>query len=289
MTHLKIFETNSPVNAGGEHKIHITSVALTDVGLVRQVNEDTVAVVTPEREDLLLSHGVLGVIADGMGGAIGGSRASRTAVDVVTQCYVEDSGHPPQALQKALLAANAAIFKLAQREPDLEGMGTTCVALALTPEQAWVAWVGDSRAYLIRNRQLFQLTEDHSWVSDLVREGVLTAEQAAYHQDRHILTKALGTKREIEISVWEQPIAVRAGDRFLLCSDGLYDLLTEDEILAGATAASVKEASAALIQKANDSGGYDNISSVILEVSSSSQLLTHSDGKGIFPEGTSKP
>jgi len=267
MAHLKIFETNPPVSADGEHKAHIASAALTDPGLVRQANEDTVAIVTPEREDLLLSRGVLAVVADGMGGATGGSRASRTAVDVVTQSYVEDSSHLPRALQKALSAANFAIFKLAQREPGLEGMGTTCVALALTPEQAWVAWVGDSRAYLIRDHQLFQLTEDHSWVSDLVREGVLTAEQAAYHQNRHILTKALGTKREIEISVWEQPITVRIGDRFLLCSDGLYDMLTDDDILTSAMAASVEEATAALIQKANDAGGYDNISSVILEVS----------------------
>jgi protein phosphatase len=279
MPRLKLFENGSPFKNMESPSASIRSSALTSAGLVRPANEDAVSVVVPERQDLLFTRGVLAVVADGMGGVGGGSQASGTAVDTITRYYVESSGRPSRVLQGALLAANKTIFKLSKQNPTLAGMGTTCVALVLMPDQAWAAWVGDSRLYLIRSGQIFQLTEDHSWVSNLVREGILTGEQAACHEHRHVLTKALGTKPEVEVSFWEQPMSVRAGDRFLLCSDGLHDLLTENELLQGASAFSVEEATDALIQMAHDRGGYDNVSSVVLEVSPGPQPT----------EGTSKP
>jgi serine/threonine protein phosphatase PrpC len=258
----------------------IRASALSSAGAVREVNEDAVSVVYPHRQDALLSRGVLAVVADGMGGAKGGSCASETAIETITRLYLQDQSHPPAGLKKALEAANSRIYNMSQKDANLCGMGTTCVAMALTPEQAWVAWVGDSRVYLIRNQQIFQMTEDHSVVAGLVREGVLTSNEAAWREDRHILTRALGTRPEIEISVWEQSMPVRVKDRFLLCSDGLHDLVTDIELLRLAADRPVEEATAALLDRANEQGGYDNISSIILEVGEASSESTGSERNG---------
>jgi PPM family protein phosphatase len=255
----------------------IRASALTSTGAIRDVNEDAVSVVYPPRREALSSRGVLAVVADGMGGARGGSCASETAIETVTRLYLEDQSHPPSALKKALEAANSRIYNMSQKDANLCGMGTTCVAMALTPEQAWVAWVGDSRVYLIRNHQIFQLTEDHSVVAALVREGLLTSNEAAWHEDRHMLTRALGTRPQIEISVWEQSMPVRVKDRFLLCSDGLHDLVADVELLRLAADGPLEEATAALLDRANEQGGHDNISSIILEIGEASSESTGSE------------
>jgi PPM family protein phosphatase len=255
----------------------IRASALTSTGAIRDVNEDAVSVVYPPRREALSSRGVLAVVADGMGGARGGSCASETAIETVTRLYLDDQSHPPSALKKALEAANSRIYNMSQKDANLCGMGTTCVAMALTPEQAWVAWVGDSRVYLIRNHQIFQLTEDHSVVAALVREGLLTSNEAALHEDRHMLTRALGTRPQIEISVWEQSMPVRVKDRFLLCSDGLHDLVADVELLRLAADGPLEEATAALLDRANEQGGYDNISSIILEIGEESIESTGSE------------
>jgi serine/threonine protein phosphatase PrpC len=255
----------------------IRASALSSTGAVREVNEDAVSVVYPPRQEALLSRGVLAVVADGMGGAKGGSCASEIAIETITRLYLQDQSDPPSALKKALEAANSRIYNISQKDANLCGMGTTCVAMALTPEQAWVAWVGDSRVYLIRNHQIFQMTEDHSVVAGLVREGLLTSNEAAWREDRHILTRALGTRPEVEISVWEQSMPVRAKDRFLLCSDGLHDLVTDCELLQLAADRPLEESTAALLNRANEQGGNDNISSIILEVGDGSSELTDSE------------
>jgi protein phosphatase len=110
------------------------------------------------------------------------------------------------------------------------------------------------------------MTEDHSVVAGLVRNGILTVEQATYHEDRHVLTRALGTRHDVEISLWEESISVHAGDRFLLCSDGLYDLLSPDDLLKLSSQPSIEEANSALVTTANERGGPDNISSILVEV-----------------------
>ena len=246
--------------------LEIHTAGMTNAGSVRDVNEDAVSIVHPTSPDALKQRGVLAIVADGMGGAQGGQCASSTAVDVISRLYYSNQDPPPLALQRALNEANSIIYKMSKRDPKLEGMGTTCVALALTPAEAWVAWVGDSRLYLVRDGQIFQLTEDHSVVAALVRDGLITSQEAALHQERHVLTRALGTKPEGNVSVWDHSMPVRPGDRFLLCTDGLHDLLSDEDLLNLAATGPLEQASAALIEKANHQGGYDNISSVLLEV-----------------------
>lgn len=263
----------------------IKASALTSTGAVREVNEDAISVFYPPRRKTLLSRGVLAVVADGMGGAKGGRYASGIAVKTITRLYQQDHSNPPSTLKKALEVANAKIYDMSQKNVNLSGMGTTCVAVALTPEQAWLAWVGDSRVYLIRNRQIFQMTEDHSVVAGLVHEGLLTGNEALWREDRHILTRALGTRSEVEVSVWDQSMPVRLKDRFLLCSDGLHDLVTELELLRLAADAPLEEATAALLDKANERGGYDNVSSIILEVSGSSDESCDSTRNGWHSSG----
>ena len=244
----------------------ILTFAATDPGSVREANEDAVMVE-------VLHSGVLAVVADGMGGAKGGQFASRLAVSVIQRVFTDntegDQQDPGTALLLALEAANASIYETARSDQSLNGMGTTCVGMALTPQQAWVAWVGDSRVYLIRDGGLFQMTEDHSIVAGMVREGLLTPEQASFHGERHVLTKALGTRQEVEVASWPQSVQVRPGDRFLLCTDGLHDLLAEDELLELGQHGSMSDAGQKLIEKAKERGGPDNISVILLEVARS--------------------
>lgn len=240
--------------------------AVTGRGLVRESNEDAVRVIYPSTYGEMMNSGVFAMIADGMGGANAGECASNMATAVIPQIFAEDSSHPPMALAHALEAANRSIYGKSQADERLSGMGTTCVVLILTPKQAWIAWVGDSRVYLIRNHMLIQITEDHSLVAEMVRGGLLTTEQANRHQDRHVLTKALGTQPTVEPSISQQAMPVEVGDRFLLCSDGLHDLLTENQLLTLSENSSVQQAAADLIQKANELGGTDNISAILLEI-----------------------
>jgi serine/threonine protein phosphatase PrpC len=255
-----------------EERPSILTFSATDSGSVREVNEDAVAVVCPQSYEDMLSTGVLAVVADGMGGANGGQCASHLAASVIPRVYADTvkgrHGNPGSALLRALEAANSCIYSRAQSDESLSGMGTTCVAVALTPKQAWVAWVGDSRVYLMREDGLFQMTEDHSVVAGMVREGLLTPEQASFHGERHVLTKALGTRPEVEVASWPKSMQVRVGDRFLLCTDGLHDLLSEEDLLQLGGRGSLPEAAAALVRKAKERGGPDNISAVLLEVSS---------------------
>ncbi len=266
----QVLTGTKPCNANDNGLPAIRASALTSTGAVREVNEDAISVIYPPRRDTLLTRGVLAVVADGMGGAKGGRYASGMAVETITRLYEQDHRNPPSMLKRGLELANRKIYDMSQKNANLSGMGTTCVAVALTPEQAWLAWVGDSRVYLIRNHQIFQLTEDHSVVAGLVREGLVRGDEALWREDRHMLTRALGTRSEIEISVWEQSMPVRIKDRFLLCSDGLHDLVTDLELLRLAADAPLEEATAALLDKANEQGGYDNVSSIILELSESS-------------------
>ena len=184
----------------------------------------------------------------------------------VPEVYLASKYPPPKALRLALESANRRIHRLSLREEELAGMGSTCVALALKPPFAWAAWAGDSRLYLIRGGQIFQMTEDHSLVNEMVRRGMLTREEARNHEDRNFITRALGSHPKVEVEVWAEPYPVRAGDRFLLCSDGLHDLIASDQILEIAGEGSADAAGSRLIREANARGGFDNISAVVVDL-----------------------
>lgn len=239
-----------------------------DPGCVREQNEDRIFYYRPEDAATLERHGILAVVADGMGGHLAGEVASQMAIDIVRRVYYENHREtdPMARLQKALLAANRDIHRAASQDRARQGMGTTCTALALRGRSAYCAHVGDSRLYLLRGEEAYLLTEDHSWVMDMVRAGVIGAEEARRHPDRNVLLRALGLRPKVEVSTWEQPLPVQEGDAFVLCSDGLHDLVMDKEIADAVGGASARDACDSLVAMAMERGGYDNISVGILKL-----------------------
>lgn len=249
----------------GSASLRIHGSARSDAGKVRTVNEDAAFFeLLPGKAGGVPS--ALAVVADGMGGVHGGKVASEIAARTIVSAFTSSAAHPAKALRQALELANREIYRSARKSEELSGMGTTCVALALTPSFAWAAWVGDSRLYLIRGGRIYQMTEDHSVVQELVRRGDLSPAEAAEHKARNVVTRALGSHQEVDVAVWDDAFPIRADDRFLLCSDGLHDLLPSAEILEIVSHPTLDAASRGLIEAANRRGGHDNISAVVVEV-----------------------
>jgi protein phosphatase len=217
-------------------------------------------------QDSLVARFGLYAVADGMGGHTAGEVAAEIAVEVFET-------HPAivstQDLIQAVHAMNAAIMERAEAEPELSGMGTTLCALALVvsgeQDRLALANVGDSRIYVYAGDELAQLTEDHSLVAQLVRDGTLTASQADRHPQRNVLTRALGIDPDVAVDAWE--LLPLTGDRFVLCSDGLSNELTDDQIAAVLRRlADPQEAANELVRLANENGGRDNITVVVVDV-----------------------
>lgn len=232
---------------------------LTDVGLVRSINEDSLCV-SPELD--------LFAVADGMGGHLAGEVASATALQMLEQELgrrLQKREIPQQALVAAVQEANRKIFELSGKNQQWAGMGTTITACLKRGEVIYVAQVGDSRAYLLRESLIVQLTEDHSLVRELVKNGGLTEEQALQHPQRNVLTRALGTAPSVNVDLYHQ--VVGTGDLLLLCTDGLTRYLRPDEMmLTIRTSPNLDTAARGLVDKALGAGGADNISIVLLEI-----------------------
>ena len=226
---------------------------LSDVGRQREANEDSYVVASP-----------VFVVADGMGGAQAGEVASRTAAEVFEEPH-DDGGTPEEQLTRLTREANRRIYDLSQRDSSRRGMGTTLTAAMLTDGGLSVGHVGDSRAYRLRGDELMQLTHDHSLVAELVRSGQLTAEAAEHHPQKSIITRALGPEPDVEVDAHTH--AVRDGDVYLLCSDGLTGMISDDEVAAILRGSqTLREAAEALVRAANQSGGRDNITVVLFRV-----------------------
>jgi protein phosphatase len=208
---------------------------------------------------LLERKGLLLIVADGMGGHSAGEVASNLAVNWISRAYYDDPREPQAALTGAVEEANRTIFETAQGDENLRGMGTTCTALVLQNGSAIAAHVGDSRLYLVRDQAIYLMTEDHSAVMEMVKRGFISLEAARHHPDKNIILRALGSQPEVEVSTWEQPFPVREGDAFLVCSDGLYDLVEDDEIRQTVLSSSPHSACEKLIALAKNRGGHDNI------------------------------
>jgi serine/threonine protein phosphatase PrpC len=224
-----------------------------DTGRQRRSNED--------RE---FARAPLFAVADGMGGARAGEVASKIVVETLEE-GLPDGGSNEERLAAAVREANARIHELAQSDADRAGMGTTLTAALVGEDAVSVAHVGDSRAYRFRDGELERLTTDHSLVGELVRRGRLTEEEAEEHPQKSVITRALGPEAAVEVDTRTYP--ARPGDVFLLCSDGLTGMVPEDriaEILA--SAGSLREAGQALIREANENGGRDNITVVLIRL-----------------------
>jgi protein phosphatase len=225
----------------------------TDTGRQRRANEDS-----------LLASSPLFVVADGMGGAQAGEVASRIAVESF-QPGLQDASEPEHALASLALAANARIHELSHSNAEQAGMGTTLTAVYVGEEEVAIAHVGDSRAYCLRDGQLLRLTDDHSLVDELMRQGRLTPEEAVEHPQRSVITRALGPEGMVEVDT--RSVRARPGDVYLLCSDGLTTMIPEEQIASVLLAhPQLRDAGEALIAAANQAGGRDNITVVLIRL-----------------------
>jgi protein phosphatase len=246
----------------------VERASLSDVGCQRDNNEDWTSYWEPESDEQLLLKGRLAIVADGMGGHEGGQEASRIAVEAIEQTYAAATdGDPQAALVDAFKAAHQRIQQHAAAHPALEGMGTTATAVVLLSSQLLYAHVGDSRLYLVRGNTISRLTRDHSYVGRLVQSGVITPEEADKHPQRHILTAALGAGPEAEPEIGSGLIPVNAGDVVMVCTDGLWSLVTDEEIRQTVVQHAPLEACRALVEMAKRRGGPDNITVQVLRIS----------------------
>jgi len=200
------------------------------------------------------------LVADGMGGHSAGEVASAIAAEVVRRCFFELKGGAADVLATAFTAANKAIFDYGQNHPECAGMGTTCTALAIRDDKIYLAHVGDSRAYLLRGAELRQLSEDQTLVAKMVREGVMTAQEAKTSEHSNVILQALGTSPQIAPELWTEGLALAPGDTLIVSSDGLHGLVEDDVIAEVAGRMAPSEACQELVRRALSAGGHDNVS-----------------------------
>ncbi len=236
----------------------------TDVGMKRDANEDSY---------LVLPHHHVWIVADGMGGHAGGQEASKLTVGIASQALLQRlleaeeesiTENPAQILEESIQAACSGVFDAAQAQPALTGMGSTVTLMVARGSIAWLGHVGDSRAYLIRDKKIHQITEDHSLVQEQVSAGLITPAQARVSMMRNIITRSIGYEREVKVDTVAVPL--KKGDLYLLCSDGLTAHLEDEDLLEEICKNPPRQAINSLIKRANALGGEDNSTVIIVEV-----------------------
>lgn len=244
----------------------VTIACKTDLGRVRENNEDKFEYYIPEDDATLASRGLVFVVCDGMGGHAAGQIASELAAKTFIDVYLHHpSTEVEAALRGAVIAANRFVLDVARTVPGRQGMGTTLSGLALVQNKAYISQVGDSRVYRFRNGQLEMLTTDHTWVEDAVAQGIARA-TAEQHPYRHVLTRAVGTEDDVQVDVFTHDTQV--GDLFLLCSDGLLNHVPDAVIADHLGAYTPAEATWRLVGRALMEGGSDNTTVMIVRVDS---------------------
>lgn len=239
----------------------LKTFSVTNIGKRRKINQDFVY--TSEQAIGILPN--LFIVADGMGGHNAGDYASKLAVETI----VEEASKladlaPEEILQSAIQSANRKLRMCAEINRDLVGMGTTIVAATLIDETLLVANVGDSRLYIMDGKGMHQITKDHSWVEEMVRRGSLGKEEARNHPDKNIITRAVGVEDTVQIDFFRR--RMEAEDQILMCTDGLTNMLEDEEIrMIMNGARDIVEKAEKLVSRANDNGGRDNISVVLVE------------------------
>lgn len=249
-------------------RFRVASAGLTDVGRKRDHNEDSYLI-----DDELQLY----VVADGMGGHAGGGTASRIAVETIDRelrSARESSENPfradvplqdsplPDTIRNAVESACQAIFSAAQEDPRLAGMGTTVIALLVRGDQAFFAHVGDSRAYLIRGELIQQISEDHSLVNEQIKAGMITPEEAKHSRYKNIITRSVGFEEEVQVDV--MGLTLQPGDTFVLCSDGLANMVDDEELRQVIDANGLEGGPQKLVDLANERGGDDNITVIVV-------------------------
>ncbi len=242
--------------------------AATDIGRRREENQDSYGII---ENDIFRFF----IVADGMGGVQGGATASKMAVAIVEEYLKEKTIVTPEAICEAISIANKLIFEKGTEDANLSGMGTTFVGIVFLENRMFVVNVGDSRAYCFRNNRVLRLTEDHTLVMELVRSGTITEEQASNHPVSHMLTRSLGPTPEIEVDCYLSQECPLPNDRFLLCSDGLYNMVAESEMLDIISQNNIERSCEMLIELANQRGGTDNITIILIKTNP--EFPTHLD------------
>jgi PPM family protein phosphatase len=261
---------------------HLHIAVLSHPGMTGKNNEDRYAVssYTISKEDT--RHAVFAVVADGIGGHRAGEVAAELAVNYISQGVADSNAHNPlRILQNAIEDASQAIAAHSAGKEDQEGMGSTCACVWVIGNQLYTAYIGDSRIYLIRGKRIRRLTKDHTWVREALEKGILTPEQARDHPNVHVIRRYLGSVElpEVDFRMWldenetdtdaeaNQGLRLDPGDTILVCSDGLTDLIWDDEILkAIRSRKELKAAAEALVNMANERGGHDNITVALISV-----------------------
>ena len=242
----------------------IKAYAKSDVGKVREMNQDYYYISNS------LDEVQLYILADGMGGYNGGEIASKIAVETAKN-YIEnnfkeiekDRDSIIQLLGSSMEYANMVVYEKSQEKPELHGMGTTLEICLIYNNKVYIGHIGDSRIYRIRKEFIRKLTQDHSYVQKLVKEGTITKEQAAHHPQKNMLMKALGCNAFVEPDVMVKGFL--KDDILIMCSDGLTNMIDQETIYQMASKKNIEQASKDLVQRANDNGGYDNITVVIIK------------------------
>lgn len=254
-------DTTSVLGLSNRKREDNIPAAITDIGCEREINEDRYAVIDSPA-------GRAWIVCDGMGGSLGGELAAQLAIDAVRRALESrdfDSGE--EAIRFAVDEANRTIV-LRRQNPAFSGMGTTIVAALIQGNEVSITHAGDSRAYLVRNGEIQQLTVDHTYVQDLVERGAINAEEALSHPQSHVLTKCLGAEPRLDLEthnfwIWDTADD-EPQDRLVLCSDGLYSLVSDVEIADVVTRMSPQESCVQLVELAKARGGYDNITLAVL-------------------------
>lgn len=242
---------------------------LTDIGCQRDENQDSYCYAEPESDEAFQKKGRLVMIADGMGGHAGGKMASGIAVDVFRETFVSsDVEDPETALTESLSAAHLAIRGFAREHPEYSGMGTTFTAAVLRNGDLYYGHVGDSRLYLVRQAEITQLTRDHTMVGRMVEQGLLRKDEVKDHPDRHVLASAMGVSESLFADLPGAPIPLFPEDILLLCTDGLYDTISDEELRVMVSQDSPGTACKQLIETAKVRGGQDNITVQVVKIKS---------------------
>lgn len=245
--------------------IDYRAVAATDVGSVRENNEDHLVFIRPFDKQIRNSHGCLALVADGMGGHSNGEIASKMASEIIARNYFDTDLDILDSLKRAFEIANKSIFQKASRKPRLKGMGTTCTAVVLVNDKIYVAHVGDSRAYLFKGNEIIQLSTDHTYVQHLLDKGEITHEESLSHPQRNVITRAMGTSAKVQADFALHASSFEEGDRLLICSDGLYEYLNPQELQEMLKGPNLNANAQSMIALAKKRGGHDNISVLIAE------------------------
>ncbi|MCX5757322.1 MAG: Stp1/IreP family PP2C-type Ser/Thr phosphatase [Candidatus Hydrogenedentes bacterium] len=245
---------------------YIEAHLLSDVGHKRKSNQDACMLCVPQDDNLAHRRGLMFAVADGMGGANAGEFASRLALEALIEgYYLSASQNLPDRLRDALEEASRQIFAEAEQNPERHGMGTTLSAFVVHGEWAYVAQVGDSRIYLVRPRHpIVQVTNDHSLVAEQVRNGYISPEEARTHSLKNLITRAVGIKETVKVDLF--CLHIQQGDTFLICSDGLCNLVKDSEIEQALENESLQSAARVLVGRALHEGGSDNITTAIIRV-----------------------